>query len=216
MPNKVKKFEEKTNKRSPTFKDIEDVISIGALLRPVISKAVSQVKTTDLESLYELLMACEQELASSHTAFEERFKRTQEALKATYAFGASFRFVADKIEEIKKQMASGDSKGAMRELESLLNQLSILSKEMERTLDQWKSNLDQGAMQAQEKFMKKLQDLRKKQEELAQKILDYLDSSDLEKQKLSAAARKSILKFNRNEQRKNFKKAFDELCLKTQ
>ncbi|MGV8085038.1 MAG: glycosyltransferase family 4 protein [Candidatus Bilamarchaeum sp.] len=54
------------------------------------------------------------------------------------------------------------------------------------------------------------------EEELAQKILDYLDSSDLEKQKLSAAARKSILKFNRNEQRKNFKKAFDELCLKTQ
>ncbi len=106
MPNKVKKFEEKTNKRSPTFKDIEDVISIGALLRPVISKAVSQVKTTDLESLYELLMACEQELASSHTAFEERFKRTQEALKATYAFGASFRFVADKIEETWKAVPS--------------------------------------------------------------------------------------------------------------
>ncbi|MDB5038474.1 MAG: hypothetical protein JWQ35_2002 [Bacteriovoracaceae bacterium] len=77
--------------------------------------------------------------------------------------------LAKKIEDIKKQMALGDNKGAMRELESLLNQLSILSKEMERSLDQWKSNLDQGAIQSAERFTKKLDEIRKKQEALAKK-----------------------------------------------
>ncbi|MBN8554564.1 MAG: hypothetical protein J0L93_03890 [Deltaproteobacteria bacterium] len=74
-----------------------------------------------------------------------------------------------RIEDIKKQAANGDNKGALKELESLLNQLSILSKEMERSLDQWKNNLDKGALQSAERYSKSLKDIQKQQEELAKK-----------------------------------------------
>lgn len=77
--------------------------------------------------------------------------------------------LAKRIEEIKKQMASGDNKGALRELESLMNQLSILSKEMERSLDQWKSNLDKGSMESAKRFAQKLEELRKREESLTEK-----------------------------------------------
>lgn len=97
---------EKIEKKGLVFKDIEDVISIGALLRPVISKAVSQVKTPELDSLLEVLIDCEQALASSKVRFEERFYRTQELLKSTYSYGATFRFISSKIEETWKAVPS--------------------------------------------------------------------------------------------------------------
>lgn len=93
---------EKEKKKGPVFKDIEDVVSIGALLRPVISQAVSKLKGAEAEALLEILIHAEQELASTKTRFEERFVRTQEALKKTYSFGAAFRFVTSKIEETWK------------------------------------------------------------------------------------------------------------------
>lgn len=92
---------------------------------------------------------------------DEMFNR--EALDQQLAESES---IEDRIEEIKKQLESGDQKGALRELESLLNQLSILTKEMESSLGQWKESLDQGSIQSSQKFSKSLEELAKKQEKL--------------------------------------------------
>lgn len=97
---------DKNQNKGPVFKDIEDVVSIGALLRPVIAKAVSQVNPVQLASLNEILLNCEQELASTKIRFEERFSRTQELLNTTYTFGASFRFIVAKVEETWKAVPS--------------------------------------------------------------------------------------------------------------
>ncbi len=77
--------------------------------------------------------------------------------------------LAKRIEDIRRQAAQGDEAGAMKELESLLNQLSILTKEMERGLDQWKNNLDQGTLQKATEFAKKLDEIKKREETLNQK-----------------------------------------------
>lgn len=77
--------------------------------------------------------------------------------------------LADRIEEIRRQAAEGDESGALKELESLLNQLSILSKEMERGLDQWKQNIDKGSLQQAQAFMKKVESLKEREKKLNEK-----------------------------------------------
>jgi hypothetical protein len=114
--------------------------------------------------------------------------------------------LAKRIEDIKKQVASGDNKGAMRELESLLNQLSILSKEMEHSLDQWKNNLDQGALQSSERFGKKLEELQKRQEDLAKRTEKLKDKSE----KLEAESQKKWQPIE-PEKLKKLKKEYSEL-----
>ncbi len=77
--------------------------------------------------------------------------------------------LAKRIEAIKDQLAKGDTKGALRELESLMNQLSILTKEMERAVDQWESNLQAGSVQQMQEYTKKLEEIKKSQEDLAKR-----------------------------------------------
>ena len=86
--------------------------------------------------------------------------------------------LAKRIEEIKKQLESGDQAGALRELESLMNQLSILTKEIERSLDQWKENLDQDAMQASQRYIKDLKDLKERQDEISKKTEEVKEMAE--------------------------------------
>ena len=91
--------ENSAQKKKPLFGEIEDVISVGALLRPTIVKAVRELDADDLEDLYAVLIVAERELANSRTPFRERFSRTQDALRATYEYGPSWRFIAARIED---------------------------------------------------------------------------------------------------------------------
>jgi hypothetical protein len=175
-------FQEKTGEIEATSDSLKNS-------QDQLSKLLEKIKKGEMDASSQELQAAFQKLAEQLAELQKKMRDlpsgpsddliNREAMQAQVDESES---LAKRIEEIQKQMAAGDNKGAMRELESLLNQLSILSKEMEHSLDQWKSNLDQGAMQSAERFQKKLEDLRKREEELAKKTENLKEKS----QKLEA------------------------------
>lgn len=86
-------------KKKPVFGEIEDVISVGALLRPTIVKAVAALAAEDLSTIRDRLVSAERELANSRLEFRERFRRAQEILSTTYVYAPVWRFIAARIEE---------------------------------------------------------------------------------------------------------------------
>jgi len=94
------------SKKPSVFGQIEDVISIGALLRPTITKAVADLKPSDLESLRAVLIEAEKELANSRLAFGDRFARAQEKLRSTFIYAPVWRFIATRIEDSWKNSVS--------------------------------------------------------------------------------------------------------------
>lgn len=96
---------EKLLKKMPLFGQIEDVISIGALLRPTILKAVSELKTTELEEFRVILIDAEKELGNSRLEFSERFARAQEKFRTAIRYAPIWRFIATRIEETWKNAA---------------------------------------------------------------------------------------------------------------
>lgn len=138
-----------------------------------LSKLLEQIKSGKLDINSETLEEAFKELAKQLEELQKKISQlpkgpqddmiNREALESQAQEAQS---LADRIEDIRKQAQSGDSKGALRELESLLNQLSILSREMERGLDQWQQNMDQGALQKSQEFAKKIDQIKKQQEDL--------------------------------------------------
>jgi hypothetical protein len=114
--------------------------------------------------------------------------------------------LSDKIEEIQKQLAEGKSEEALRELQSLLNQLSILNKEIERSFNQMQENLDQGALEAAQKYQQSLESLKQRQEELSQ------EAGNLKKQQENAEEQSFDPK--RKAKQEELSKKADELKLK--
>ena len=100
------KNDEKTARKEPVFRDIEDVISIGALLRPTISQAVAKLKSTEREELKQVLIDVERELSNSSRTYRARFERTREVLKRTYGFAPIWRFIAGRIDETWTEVES--------------------------------------------------------------------------------------------------------------
>jgi hypothetical protein len=90
-------------KKKLLFKEIEDVISVGALLRPTIVRAVGSLPAADLESLRATLIEAEQHLANSRLPFAQRFARAQDTLVKTYSLGPVWRFIAGRIEDSWKE-----------------------------------------------------------------------------------------------------------------
>jgi len=82
----------------------------------------------------------------------------------------------EKIAEIQKQLQDGKNEQAMKELQSLINQLSILNKEMERSFNQWQENLDRGAAESAKKYQEQLQKIQERQEQLAKKTRDLSEA----------------------------------------
>jgi hypothetical protein len=159
-------FQEKTGDIQATQKSLSDAKGDLAHLLEQIKSGKLDAGSPELEKAFSELTKKLQELQSK---IKELPSGPQDELLNRDALEAQMQeseSLADRIEAIKKQIAGGDSKGAMRELESLLNQLSILTKEMERSLDQWKENVDRGSIQASQKYAKALEDLIKKQEKL--------------------------------------------------
>ncbi len=95
----------KTPKRIQ-FGEIEDVISIGALLRPTIAKAIGALRPNELQEFLDHLIAAEKELANSRVEFRTRFERAQERLRSLYAYAPIWRFIVGRIEECWKDAAS--------------------------------------------------------------------------------------------------------------
>lgn len=87
----------------------------------------------------------------------------------------------EQIAEIQKKLNDGNQEQALKELESLVNKLSILQKEMESSFSQAQENLEKGVLESSEKFEKKLKSLREEQENLAEKTEET--KKKLEKQK---------------------------------
>ena len=86
-------------KKGILFGEVEDVVSIGALLRPTMTKAISELSIDELRAFRECLLRAEQELANSRLEFRERFQRAQEILRSTYSYAPVWRFIAGRIEE---------------------------------------------------------------------------------------------------------------------
>ncbi len=171
-------FQEKTGEIESTADSLKSSQNNLQDLLEKIKKGEMDVSSKELEEAFKSLASKIEELQNKIKELpngpnEDMINR--EALENQLEESES---LADKIEAIKKQMASGDSKGAMRELESLLNQLSILSKEMQRSLDQWQGNLDKGAVQSSQKFAKQLEDIIKKQEAIQQNTERLKDESE--------------------------------------
>jgi hypothetical protein len=87
-------------KKKPLFGEIDDIISIGALLRPTIVKAVADLRASELQELREKLIDAERELANSRLEFRERFQRAQDILRTTYSYAPVWRFIVGRIEEV--------------------------------------------------------------------------------------------------------------------
>lgn len=179
-------FQEKTGDLASTSRDLKGAQDRLQDLLKQMKDGKTDLSSEELQKAFENLMSKIEELQDkiknlpqgpqddllNREALNEQVDQSQE--------------LADKIAEIQKQIAGGDSKGAMRELESLLNQLSILSKEMERSLEQWQDNMDRGAMQAMERYSKQLADLQKEEEELlkqTQKLKDRVEAEESKNQR---------------------------------
>ena len=89
-----------TPKKKPLFGEIEDVISIGALMRPTIVKAVAELSVTQSRELFDRLVDAERSLANSRLEFRERFQRAQECLRGAFVYAPVWRFIAGRIEEV--------------------------------------------------------------------------------------------------------------------
>jgi hypothetical protein len=90
---------QKPQKKTTFFGQIEDVISVGALLRPSIAKAVAELKPSDLEAFEKIVIEAERELADSRLEFRERFSRAQERMVRAHVFSPSWRFISGRIRE---------------------------------------------------------------------------------------------------------------------
>ena len=79
--------------------EVEDIISIGALLRPTLVSAVSNLNETQIEELKEILISAEKELSCSDVAIKNRFLKLKNIFERTYKFESIWRFIATRIEE---------------------------------------------------------------------------------------------------------------------
>lgn len=95
-----------SSKKKLLFREIDDVVSVGALLRPTIVKAVEGLGKAELETLVDTLVEAERRLADSRVEFRERFASAQELLVRTYVFAPIWRFISGRIEDCWKNSES--------------------------------------------------------------------------------------------------------------
>lgn len=147
-----------------------------------------QLNSEELQKQFDELMKRLQDLTSKVSELPKGPQNemlNREALEEQVSQAQSLE---QQIQDIQRRLLEGDSETALKELESLLNQLSILEKEIDRSLQQYQENIDQGAFQSSENFQKELADLQKKQEELLKKTETLKDQQEaLEKQPFDPA-----------------------------
>ncbi len=122
-------------KKKPSFGEIEDVVSIGALLRPTIVKAVSELKTEELEGFLAHIISAERELADGQRDFRARFSGAQEVLRSLYPYAPIWRFIVGRIEETWKEAPEL----SVKELSLVSLLLGIMLEETQSRMAQKKS-----------------------------------------------------------------------------
>lgn len=101
---KKKETDPQKKKPSKPFRDIEDVVSIGALLRPTIVQAVEALGNAQRAELKEILIGVERELSDSSRPFQARFAGAQERFRRTFDFSPIWRFIAMRLEDTWKEV----------------------------------------------------------------------------------------------------------------
>lgn len=159
-------FQEKAGDIQSTSNDLAQTQSDLAMMMEKIKEGKLDFKSGALDEAFKKLSEKLAELQTKISSLPQGPNDSMINREALEAQAAESESLQQKIDQIRKQAEAGDEKGAMRELDSLLNQLSILTKEMERGLDQWKKNLDQGSIQKAQEFGKKLEELKKQEMDL--------------------------------------------------
>ena len=92
------------------FGSFEDLISIGALLRPTIDQAVRRLSKSDQLNLKAVFLTIEEQLANSKNPIKTRLFQVIENMKTTFKFGPTWRFVNTKMEEIIRSVPQPGTK----------------------------------------------------------------------------------------------------------
>ncbi|RYZ67636.1 MAG: hypothetical protein EOP09_10700 [Proteobacteria bacterium] len=127
--------------KKPVFREIEDVISVGALLRPSFVKAVSELSDTERAQMKQILIEVECLLANSSRSFTDRFSQAQDSLTRTYRFGPTWRFITGRIEQTWREVESPSVK-----------ELSIVSLLVGMLFEQLEKSESVAEFHAQEQF----------------------------------------------------------------
>jgi hypothetical protein len=96
------------NKRkSENLGSFEDLISIGALLRPTIEQAVKNLEKEDRAALGAIIILAEKQLANSQLSLTTRFHRVLHEMETSFQYGATWRFVSARIQNIAEAPQPG-------------------------------------------------------------------------------------------------------------
>ena len=92
------------------FGSFEDLISIGALLRPTIDQAIRGLSKIDQAGLKAAFLTIEEQLANSKHPVKTRLFQVVDNMKTTFKFGPTWRFVNTKMEEIIRSVPQPGTK----------------------------------------------------------------------------------------------------------
>lgn len=83
-----------------SLNEVQDIISLGALLRPTLHKSIQKCTTTELDQLKKILIESENILSNETYDLREKVNRCGEIFSKTYRFGPIWRFIFGRVEEI--------------------------------------------------------------------------------------------------------------------
>ena len=107
------------------FKDIDDVVSAGALLRPTLVSAVRELDRNQLIKLTEILIDCEKSLSDSSVSYKLRFNQVGKKLENTFEFAPIWRFIATRVNDVWTQCQNP----SIRELSMISLMIGMLIEE---------------------------------------------------------------------------------------
>ncbi len=82
------------------FGDIEDVVSLGALLRPTLEASMKSLSSREHEMLKEYFADVEKALAIPHRSYRVRMERGLEAFAKTFVVSPCFRFIQNRLVDL--------------------------------------------------------------------------------------------------------------------
>lgn len=85
------------------FRDIDDVVSFGALMRPLIESAFADVSKKHFERLRQDLLMIEKTLAVPHRSYRHRIEQALQFFSKTYAYSPKFRFIEQRLRDFAQK-----------------------------------------------------------------------------------------------------------------
>ena len=91
----------KKNQKTPQkVRDLEELVSVAALLRPYLEKGVQALSKSQLIEFEAWVTSAEKVLANSSLPYPTRFQTVSDSFQQIYPMGPIWRFVDAKIREI--------------------------------------------------------------------------------------------------------------------